>query len=79
MLGVEALGVDVDPLALELAAQVVLGERRPLVGPLRLGADEHHAPLEAALAQRLGGLGAGEARPGDHERLLRRHASSILR
>ena len=77
--GIEALGMDVDPLALELAAQVVLGERRPLVGSLRLGADQHDATLEAPLTQRLGGLGARQARPRDHDRLLRHHASSVLR
>ena len=45
-----------------LAAQVLLGERRALVRALGLGADQHDAAVEALLAQRLGGLGAGEAR-----------------
>ena len=47
VLGVEALVVDVDRLALGLAAQVVLRQRRALVGALGLGADEHQAPVEA--------------------------------
>ena len=76
VLVVEALLVDVDLVAAGLAAEVVLGERRPLVGPLLLGADQHHAPVEALLAQRLGGLGAGKARSGDHERLGCGHRSS---
>ena len=62
VLGVEPLRVHVDVLALGLAAQVVLGQRRTLVRALALGADEHDAPVEALLAQRLGGLGAGQAR-----------------
>ncbi len=43
LLGVEPLGVDVDRVPLGPVLQVVLGERRALVGPVRLGPDEHHA------------------------------------
>ena len=68
--GVEALVVDVDLLAPDLPAQVVLGQRRPLVGALGLGADQHHAPVEALRAQRLGGLRTGETRADDHECLV---------
>ena len=46
--------VDVGVLALGLAAQVLLGERRALVGRLRLAADQQDRPLGAPLAQ-LGG------------------------
>jgi hypothetical protein len=47
-------------LALGLAAQVVLGQGRALVGPVRLVADQHHAPVEALLAEGFGSLGAGK-------------------
>ena len=46
VLGIEALIVDVGP-ALGLAAQVVLRERRALVGPLGLIADQDDAAVEA--------------------------------
>ena len=50
MLLVEALLVDVGLLALGLAAQVVLGQRWPLVRALWLGADQQHASVEALRA-----------------------------
>jgi hypothetical protein len=64
---VEALVVDVDLLAPDLPAQVVLGQRRPLVGALGLGADQHQAAVEALGTQCLGGLRSGETRADDHE------------
>ena len=70
VLGVEALVVDVDLLAAGLAAQVVLGQRRPLVRALVLGADQQQAPVEALCAQGLGGLGAGQAGADDDEGLV---------
>ena len=76
LLGVEALLVDVQLLAPRLAAQVVLRQRRSLVGPLVLDADEHHPPLEALLAERRGGLGAGEAGADDHVGLVTGHGNS---
>jgi hypothetical protein len=63
VLGVVAHGVDVDLLAVDLAAQVVLGQRRSLVRALLLGADEQPAPVKAFGAQ---GLGAGQAGADDH-------------
>ena len=75
LLGVEALVVDEDLVAAGLAAQVVLGQRRALVGTVELGADEHDAPVEALGPQGLGGLGAGQAGADDQERLLRGHGS----
>ena len=63
VLVVEALVVDVDRLVVGLATEDVLGQRRALVGPLALGAEQDDAALEALLAQRLGGLGAGQ--PGE--------------
>ena len=74
--GVEALVVDVDLLAADLATQVLLGQRRALVGPLVLGPDQHHAPVEALVAQGLGRLRAGQARADDHERLVTGHGMS---
>ena len=52
----------VDELILEpvLAAKIALGQRRAIVGELRLGADEIHGAVVAALAQRRGGTGAGQ-------------------
>ena len=50
MLFVEALLVDVGLLALGLAAEVVLGQRRPLVRALWLRADQQHAAVEALRA-----------------------------
>jgi len=44
-----------------LAAQVVLGQRRPLVGRGGLIAHQHHAALESLTAQSLGRLGSREA------------------
>ena len=59
--------LQVDAVALGLAAQVVLAQRRALVGPLGLGAQQHDAPVEALLAQRLDGLAAGHAGAHDDE------------
>ena len=73
VLGVEARRMDGGRLAVRLAAQVVLRERRALVGPLRLGAQQYEAAVEALLAQGLGGLGAGEAGPDDGERRVWGH------
>ncbi len=74
--GVEAFVVDVDLLAADLSAQVVLRQRRALVGALVFRADQHDAPVEAVLAQRLGGLGAGEAGADDDMGLLTGHGNS---
>ena len=76
VVGVEALAVDVDAVAVGLAAQVVLRQRRALVRALVLGADEHQAPLEALVSQGLSGLGAGQAGADDHECLLSGHGKS---
>jgi len=70
VLGVEVGRVHVRLLALGLAAEVLLGQRRALVGPLGLGADQDDPPVEAAVAQLLSRLGAGQAGADDHECLL---------
>src|SRR5438270_13878679 len=64
-------------LALGVAAQVLLGQGRALIRPLGLRADEDHASVEAALAQLLGRLGAGEARADDYECLLSHRVSPV--
>ena len=76
MLGVVTLIVDVDPVASDVAAQVVLGQRWPFVGALVLGPDQHEAPVEALGPQGLCRLGAGEAGANDHESLLTVHVVS---
>jgi hypothetical protein len=76
MVCVEALVVHVQLLAPCLAAEVVLRQRRALVGALLLRAHEHDTPIEPLLAERLGGLGASEARADDHMRLVSGHGNS---
>jgi hypothetical protein len=76
VLGVEALVVDVDLLATDLAAQVILRQRRALVGPLALGSDEDDPPVETLLAKRLGGLRAGQAGADDDVSLVTAHGMS---
>src|SRR5262249_41929516 len=56
--------------------KVVLGQGRPVVGRLRLGADEHHSPVQAFLTQGRGGGRAREARADDGDR---RHQNSTCR
>lgn len=60
----------VDLLEPSLATQILLGQRRTQIRALGLGTNQHHPPLEALLAQRLRGLGAGQARASDDEYLL---------
>ena len=66
--GVPVHGMDVDLLPLGLPLEVALRERRPLVGPLVLLADEDDPTVEALLAERRRRGRAGEARTHDHER-----------
>jgi hypothetical protein len=58
-----------DGVALGLALQVALGQRRPLVGPDVLLGGEHDPAVETLPAQRFGGLGAGPAAAGDDDRV----------
>ena len=67
MLGVPVLRMDEDRLPLGPALEVVLGQRRPLVGSVRLVADQGDPPVVALLAQRLGRQGSGEAGADDDE------------
>ena len=64
----EALLVNRGSLGSLLAAQVVLGQRRPLVGRGGLIAHQRHAALESLTAQSLGSLGSREACSRYHER-----------
>jgi hypothetical protein len=66
--GVPPLRVHEHGVAPGAALQVPLGERGPLVGPARLGAEQDDAPVESLGAQRLGGLRAGHPGPDDDER-----------
>ncbi len=55
------------------APQVVLGQRRSLVGTGWFVTDEHDSAIEAFAAQGFGGLGAGQAGAHNDERLRCRH------
>ena len=77
VLRVEVTVVHVRGLPAGLTAQVLLGQRRPLVGALVLGADQQDAPFEAIAAQRLGGLGAGQAGADDDVGLVSGHEGSL--
>ena len=59
--------VDVGVGALGLAAQVLLGDRRPFVGRLRLAADQQDRALGAAPAQLGGAVGGGHAAADQQE------------
>ncbi len=74
VLGVPRPRVDVDDLPFDLAQQVVLRQRRPLVRPFGLLADQDERAVEPLLAQRLRGLGPGQARPRYHVRRARVHS-----
>src|SRR5918994_2032620 len=75
MLGVEVLVVDEGP-RLGLATQVLLGQRRALVGMLGLVPDYDDPAHEALAPQGLGSLRSGESPTGDDVRLLRAHIVS---
>ena len=67
VLGVPLLGVDDGVVELGLAGEVALRQRRPLVGQLVLGGEQGDRPVVPLLAQRLGGLGAGQAAADDDD------------
>ena len=58
---------------LAVAAQKLLGQRRPLVRQFRLLSDEDEPPVVALVAQRHGRRAPGEARADDDDRLRARH------
>lgn len=63
--------VDEDAVALLLAEQIALGERRALVGVVPFVADQYHAAGETLRSERLGRLRAGETATDDDECLIR--------
>ncbi len=67
VLGEELRRAQQQPLALEGARQVLLRERRALVGKPRLIANDGEAPGAALAAQRVGGLHGRLSAPGDHD------------
>ena len=67
MLGVPLGRVHEHRSRLGVALQVALGQRWPLVGPVRLGPEQDDPSVEALGAQGLGGLGAGQAGADDGE------------
>lgn len=60
-----------DAVALLLAEEIALGERRALVGVVTFVADQYHAAGETLRSERLGRLGAGQATSDDDECLIR--------
>jgi hypothetical protein len=64
--GVEPVLVHVEAVGVGLAAQVVLGQGRALVGPFGFVAEQQQAAAEALGAQGLGRSGAGQAGAEDH-------------
>ena len=58
-----------DVVGLGLPREEVLGERRPVVGQVRLGTDRDDAAVEALAPQRLGRAQTREGRPDDGDGL----------
>jgi hypothetical protein len=77
LVAVKGLVLDVRRLR-RLAAQVLLGQRRTVVGKRRLLADEGDSPLAARLAIRGDRARGGQSTAGDHE-LASVHRSSFAR
>src|SRR5918995_932 len=77
--GVEVERADESLLEGDLAAQVLLRKRRPLVGKVKFLADEDDPPLVALLAQRHRGRRPGEARADDDIRLRRQISTEARR
>ncbi len=69
LLLIERHRADPQPVGVELARQVLLRQRRALVGKLRLVTHQHQAPAEAVAPQAVDGLRRGMARADDHDSL----------
>jgi hypothetical protein len=67
MPGPEAGGADQQPFIVPLAGEIVLRQRRPLVGRVRLLGEDRHRALEAEPAQRHRGIGAAMAAADDQD------------
>jgi hypothetical protein len=76
--GVEPFLVHIEAVAVGFSAQVGLGQRRALIGPLGFLAEQQQAAVEALGAQGLGRLGAGQAGTDDHERRTGEHLSYLF-
>jgi hypothetical protein len=66
-LGEERLRLEEQPLARELAGEVRLGKRRPLIGRIRLVADQRERSREALGAEAGRGLNPGLPCPYDDD------------
>lgn len=78
VVGVPPFGVDEAAVALRLAQQIGLGQRRPLIRAVALITDQRDAPV-AVRAQRLCRRGAGQAGADDHEARCSRHRKAAFR
>jgi hypothetical protein len=67
VVAVPGLVVGAGLVAPGLAAEELLGQRRPLVGELRLGGQHHGRALAAGRSDPLGRLGGGDPAADDHE------------
>src|SRR5450432_384502 len=74
LLGVVTLRMHVSLFLRLLAGEVLLRQRRPLVGPFVIITDEHDPPFETLTAQGFRGLRAGQAGADNHERAVVAHA-----
>ena len=77
VVAVKRLGPHQEELEADLV-EVILGERRALVGQHRLVADEGDASVEAMLAQRGRQLKAGVTRPGNDDGIIRHRLATSL-
>jgi len=66
---VELAAAQPQPLALELARQVLLGQGRPVVRQVRLVAHQHDRPGMTLATQGVDGLHGRMTRPDDDDRL----------
>ena len=58
---VECLGLtEVDPVGVPFTRQQLLRQRRPIIGTVGFGTDDHHVARERPLAERLRGPEPGE-------------------
>ena len=78
VVAVESLRPQQEQVETDLAVEIVLRQRRPLVRQYRLVADQPDGALEAGLAQRGGHLEAGMASADDDDRVFCHSAHRIL-
>src|SRR5690606_22124351 len=78
MVAVPRLVLDGELVEGLLTRQVLLRQRRPLVGQLLLVGQQGDGPVEVVVAQSLCGLGAGETATDDDEMLGRGHSGLLI-